>query len=86
MRFRLDAAMAYQYSRRIGRRRARFPNDIRRHRVRAEFSQRDLARRIGTTRSVLAAWERGHRIPKLWYLFRMARIFHVFVETLYFSL
>jgi transcriptional regulator with XRE-family HTH domain len=57
------------------------PSPLRRLRRRAGLSQEALARRIGTTRHRVGAWERGER-PPLWAVRRMAREYGVPVARL----
>jgi transcriptional regulator with XRE-family HTH domain len=57
------------------------PSPLRRLRRRAGLSQEALARRIGTSRGRVGAWERGQR-PPLWAVRRMAGVYGVPVSRL----
>jgi transcriptional regulator with XRE-family HTH domain len=46
---------------------------VRNSRIEAGLSQVELARRLGTTQSVVSRWERGHDEPRLSTLARIVR-------------
>ena len=46
---------------------------IREARLRAGITQRDLAERLGTSQSVIARWENGHRSPTVETMLRAVR-------------
>jgi transcriptional regulator with XRE-family HTH domain len=46
---------------------------IREARLRAGLSQQDLADRLGTSQSVIARWEKGHRSPTVETMLRAVR-------------
>ncbi len=61
----------------------RFPNRIRELRVKLGMSQSALARAVGRPLSMVCLWERGHRLPTLPHLFRLAKALNTFAEALY---
>ncbi len=65
---------------------SRHPNQIRRYRIAAGLSQSELGVRIGRTRSVVSAWERGRYLPSVSNLFLLARALDTLVESLYWGL
>jgi putative transcriptional regulator len=85
LRFAMLRGMTYQLTQRRARR-ARFPNAIREYRVKAGLSQRGLSEQIGRSRSVISAWERGHYLPTLPFVFRLAISLDTLVERLYWDL
>jgi len=78
--------MPMQQTPRINRRPARHPNQIRNYRIAAGLSQSELGVRIGRTRSVVSAWERGRYLPSVTNLFLLARALDTLVESLYWGL
>ena len=46
----------------------------------------ELGALLGTTRSVVSAWERGHILPTLPNVFRLARALDTLAESLYLGL
>ena len=86
LRFAMLRDMTYQLTQRHTRNRARFPNAIREYRVKAGLSQRGLGERIGRSRSMVSAWERGHNLPTLPSVFRLARALDTLAEGLYWNL
>ena len=62
------------------------PNEIRKYRIAAGLSQRELGARISRTRSVVSAWERGRYLPSTSNLFLLARALDTLVESLYWGL
>lgn len=78
--------MPIQYSLRRAKTPARFPNRIREYRLRAGITQGRLAQVVGRTRSVISAWERGHRLPSIPNLFTLAKTLGTLGESLYSSL
>ena len=78
--------MPMQQTPRICQRPSRHPNQIRHYRVAAGLSQTELGARIGRTRSVVSAWERGRYLPSVSNLFLLARALDTLVESLYWGL
>jgi len=78
--------MPYQQTQRLAQRPSGHPNQIRRYRIAAGLSQTELGARIGRTRSVVSAWERGRYLPSVSNLFLLARALDTLVESLYWSL
>jgi len=78
--------MPIQYSLRRAKTPARFPNRIREYRLRAGITQLRLAEIVGRTRSVISAWERGHRLPSIPNLFKLAKTLDTLGESLYSSM
>lgn len=48
----------------------------------AGFSQAELAKRLGVTRSSVNAWEMGLSVPTAQYVVDMAQLFHVSTDYL----
>ncbi len=61
----------------------RYPNQIREYRLRDKFTQRDLARETGVSRSMISAWECGQMLPSAPNLFKLARALSTLCEALY---
>ena len=78
--------MPMQQTPRICQRLSRHPNQIRNYRIAAGLSQSELGARIGRTRSVVSAWERGRYLPSVNNLFLLARALDTLVEALYWGL
>ena len=78
--------MPMQQTSRLQLRPSRHPNQIRRYRIAAGLSQTELGVRIGRTRSVVSAWERGRYLPSVSNLFLLARALDTLVESLYWGL
>jgi putative transcriptional regulator len=78
--------MPIQQTPRISQRPSRHPNQIRNYRIAAGLSQSELGARIGRTRSVVSAWERGRYLPSVTNLFLLARALDTLVESLYWGL
>ena len=78
--------MPMQQTQRISQRPSRHPNQIRNYRIAAGLSQSELGARIGRTRSVVSAWERGRYLPSVTNLFLLARALDTLVESLYWGL
>jgi transcriptional regulator with XRE-family HTH domain len=78
--------MSFHLTRRRGTRPVRFPNRIREYRIRAGMSQDSLAAQIGRSRSVISLWERGHTLPSVVDLFKLARALATLTESLYIGL
>ena len=78
--------MPIQQTPRLNQQPSRHPNQIRSYRIAAGLSQRDLGARIGRTRSVVSAWERGRYLPSVTNLFLLARALDTLVESLYWGL
>jgi transcriptional regulator with XRE-family HTH domain len=75
--------MRVQHTSRPTGRAPRYPNRIRRYRIQAGLSQRALANAIGQRRASVSAWERGHHLPNVVSLFRLARALDTLSESLY---
>jgi transcriptional regulator with XRE-family HTH domain len=75
-----------QFSPRLSAPAPRFPNRIRRYRLQAGLSQRDLAAMLHQRRSSVSAWERGRHLPSVSTLFRLARCLDTLGESLYWDL
>ena len=78
--------MPMQQTPRISHRPSRHPNQIRHYRIAAGLSQSELGARIGRTRSVVSAWERGRYLPSVTNVFLLARSLDTLVESLYWGL
>jgi DNA-binding XRE family transcriptional regulator len=78
--------MPMQQTPRISQRPSRHPNQIRNYRIAAGLSQSELGARIGRTRSIVSAWERGRYLPSVTNLFLLARALDTLVESLYWGL
>lgn len=78
--------MQIQQTPRLCQHPSRHPNQIRHYRVAAGLSQTELGARIGRTRSVVSAWERGRYLPSVSNLFLLARALDTLVESLYWGL
>jgi putative transcriptional regulator len=78
--------MQMQQTPRLSQRPPRHPNQIRKYRIAAGLSQSELGARIGRTRSVVSAWERGRYLPSVTNVFLLARALDTLVESLYWSL
>ena len=78
--------MAIQQTPRLIQRQSRHPNQIRNYRIAAGLSQVELGARIGRTRSVVSAWERGRYLPSVTNLFLLARALDTLGESLYWGL
>jgi transcriptional regulator with XRE-family HTH domain len=75
--------MPPQFTLRRGRCPVRYPNQIREYRLRARFTQRDLAKEIGGSRSMISAYECGQMLPSVPNLFKLARTLSTLCEALY---
>ncbi len=75
--------MRPQYSHRRGKTPARFPNTIREYRLKAGLTQRRLGALLGKGRGVISAWERGHALPTVPCLFKLAKALDTLAESLY---
>lgn len=62
---------------------ARFAVTLKKHRIERGFSQRELARRMYVTRSTVARWENGSRLPDAAMISRLAQCLDVNVGTLF---
>ena len=78
--------MPIQQTPRLNQKPSRHPNRIRNYRIAAGLSQEELGVRIGRTRSVVSAWERGRYLPSVTNLFLLARALDTLVESLYWGL
>ncbi len=75
--------MLVQHTSRLAGQPPRFPNRIRRYRLQSGLSQRALAAAVGQRRASVSAWERGHHLPNVLSLFRLARALGTLSESLY---
>jgi len=75
-----------QWSRRLSKFRARYPNTIRRYRLDHQWRQCDLAERIGCAGSTIGSWERGMTMPTGARLLRLAKVLDTLVESLYYEI
>lgn len=55
---------------------------IRELRIRHEFTQLQLANKLGLTRSSVNAWEQGISVPSTQYVVELAKIFNVSTDYL----
>jgi putative transcriptional regulator len=58
-------------------------NDLRERRAEREWSQSDLAERLGVSRQTINAIETGKYDPSLELAFRIAKLFKVRIEDLF---
>ena len=65
---------------------SRYPNQIRTYRLRAGLTQRELGAFVGASRSLVSTWERGHQLPALPTVFRLARRLDTLAEGLFHEL
>lgn len=75
--------MTPQFTSRLGRLRPKIPNEIRRYRLQAGFTQQRLAEELGVGLSTLTAWERGVAWPSRQYMLDLAIALSTMVEGLY---
>lgn len=75
--------MPVQLTPRLSSRRPRFPNRIREYRLKAGLTQKALGTLIGKGRTVISCWERGLYLPRVPYLFRLAKALDTLAEHLY---
>ncbi|WP_405224307.1 helix-turn-helix transcriptional regulator [Lentisalinibacter sediminis] len=61
----------------------RLSNTLKVHRAMRDWTQAELAERVGVTRKSINAIERGHFVPSTALALRLAREFGVSVETLF---
>jgi len=61
----------------------RLSNTLKVHRAMQDWTQAELAERVGVTRKSINAIERGHFVPSTELALRLAREFGVSVETLF---
>jgi putative transcriptional regulator len=61
----------------------RLSNTLKVHRAMHDWTQAELAERVGVTRKSINAIERGHFVPSTELALRLAREFGVSVETLF---
>lgn len=61
----------------------RLCNTLKVHRAMQDWTQAELAERVGVTRKSINAIERGHFVPSTELALRLAREFGVSVETLF---
>ena len=70
--------MPIQQTPRLTQRPSRHPNQIRKYRLAAGLSQRELGASIRRTRSVVSAWERGRYLPSVTNLFLFRQFYQRF--------
>lgn len=75
--------MEVQFTPRLSRHAARFPNTIREYRLKAGLSQRKLAAFLGRSKDAVSSWERGLSLPSVPLLMRMAKHLGTLAESLY---
>jgi transcriptional regulator with XRE-family HTH domain len=75
--------MTPQFSSRLRRIQPKVANEIRRYRLQAGLTQRQLARQLGIRLSTYTSWERGMTCPSLPNLFKLAKNLNTLVEGLY---
>jgi transcriptional regulator with XRE-family HTH domain len=75
--------MSPQFSSRLRRIRPRVANEIRRYRLQAGLTQRQLARQLGIRLSTYTSWERGNTCPSLPNIFKLAKQLDTLAEGLY---
>ena len=61
----------------------RLINSLKVHRAMHDWTQAELAERVGVTRKSINAIERGHFVPSTVLALRLAELFDVSVETLF---
>ncbi len=61
----------------------RLRNALKVHRAMRDWTQAELAERVGVTRKSINAIERGHFVPSTVLALKLARLFDVPVETLF---
>lgn len=57
-------------------------NPIKKYRLKAEITQKQLADRLGIDRSTVAAWELGINAPKISNLIRLSKVFKCKLDSL----
>lgn len=62
---------------------ARLHNTLKVHRAMRDWTQAELAERVGVTRKSINAIERGHFVPSTVLALKLADLFDVSVETLF---
>jgi transcriptional regulator with XRE-family HTH domain len=72
-----------QFSSRLRRIQPRVTNEIRRYRLQAGLTQRQLARQLGVRLSTYTGWERGNTCPSLPNIFKLAKMLNTLAEGLY---
>jgi putative transcriptional regulator len=61
----------------------RLRNHVKQHRARLDFTQQDLAERVGVRRQTILAIEKGHYIPSALLAFAIARELGMKVDDLF---
>jgi putative transcriptional regulator len=61
----------------------RLLNSLKVHRAMRDWTQAELAERVGVTRKSINAIERGHFVPSTVLALKLAQLFDVPVETLF---
>lgn len=61
----------------------RLNNTLKVHRARRDWTQAELAERVGVTRKSINAIERGHFVPSTVLALKLAKLFEVRVEELF---
>lgn len=56
---------------------------LRRHRLRSDLTQQELAERVGVTRQTILSIEKGRYSPTVGLALRLARVLEVSVEELF---
>lgn len=62
------------------------PNRLRKHRILAGYSQKDVADILGMkSTSRISKWEQGTALPSLEYLLKLSILYHVLCDELYYN-
>jgi putative transcriptional regulator len=61
----------------------RFVNHVKQHRARLDWTQEELASRVGVRRQTILAIEKGHYVPSAILAFRIAREMGMRVDELF---
>ena len=62
------------------------PNRLRKYRILAGYSQKDVAIILGMkSTSRISKWEQGTALPSLEYLFKLSILYHVLCDELYYN-
>lgn len=76
-------SLHYQITRRYSKFESKHLNNIRRHRIQAQLSQRQLADRLGRRKGAISMWERGLCCPTKAVVVKLAKQLDTTVEKLY---
>lgn len=78
--------MHYQITQRDSIHESRYPNEIRKYRIQAGLSQRQLGASLGRGSDAVSCWERGLTFPSGGLVLRLAKRLNTLVESLYYDL